>query len=342
MPEAATAEDEGEELTLNLADLEKEAQEGTLSEEEKQQRAPQPGKPAPVPGPSSAKPAAAAQDGLKDLERQIENERRARATTAQENARLQTERDNAIRFAREAEARGMTTYELYTENQITAATEQMDALTSQQETAYADGDFKTVADINKRLNKLGGQLAILERDKATLAEQREQMKQQHARPTTTRQPAQPAQLPANPLERAIMNRTEPTKAFLRKHPELVRNDGSLKRTAIDAHDRALDEGHTVDTQSYFDYIEGILGTGTAPAGDGDGAAPRPGRAPSTAAPVSRGGGPERGGPGLPNSDGTISVTPRMRRLAEEQGVPIKEWVTNYVRLLKEGRVTPIA
>jgi hypothetical protein len=340
MPEAATAEDEGEELTLNLADLEKEAEEGALSEEEKQQRAPQPGgKPAPVPGPSSAKPVPVAADGLKALERQIDDERRARATTAQENQRLQQERDNAIRFAREAEARGMTTYELYTENQITAATEQMDALTSQQEGAYADGDFKTVADINKRLNKLGGQLAILERDKQTLAEQRETMKQQHARPTTTRPAAQPAQLPTDPLERAIMNRTPSTQAFLRKHPELVRGDGSLKRTAIDAHERALDEGHIVDTAGYFEYIEGILGR--APAGDGGGAAPRPGRAPSTAAPVSRGGGPERAGPGLPNADGTINVTPKMRRLAEEQGVPIKEWVTNYVRLLKEGRVTPI-
>ena len=45
----------------------------------------------------------------------------------------------------------MTTYELYTENQITGTQEQMDSLTAQQEVAYGDGDFKTVAEINKRL-----------------------------------------------------------------------------------------------------------------------------------------------------------------------------------------------
>jgi hypothetical protein len=35
------------------------------------------------------------------------------------------------------------------------------------------------------------------------------------------------------------------------------------------------------------------------------------------------------------------MTPKMRRLAEEQGVTPKEWAQNYVRLLSEGRITPI-
>lgn len=317
------ADEENEDI--NLADLD------TDDGEEKKVS-----KPPPVPGPKTAAPAPApaAQDGLKDLQRQIEAERAERGRIAQQNQQLARERDQAIAFAQEAERRGVTTYELYTETQITGVQEQMDALTAQQENAYGDGDFKTVAEINKRLNRLGGQLAILERDKATLAEQREQMgKQPPRQPQRQTQPQAPQ--PTDPLEKAIQNRTEPTKQFLRKHPELVRGDGSLKRTAIDAHDNALDAGYAVDTPGYFQFIESVIGSGQ-PASDG---APVPRRAPTTAAPVARGASP--GGGGVVNADGTFTVTPKMRRLAEEQGVPVQEWVKNYVRLVSEGRVTPI-
>jgi hypothetical protein len=116
----------------------------------------------------------------------------------------------------------------------------------------------------------------------------------------------------------------------------VRSDGSLKRQAIDAHDSALDAGHAVDTPAYFSYIEGIIGSG----GGNGGEPARGGRAPSMAAPVERGASPDRAS-GVVNADGTFTITPKMRRLAEEQGVPVKEWVQNYVRLVKEGRMTPL-
>jgi len=320
------ADDEDEQI--NLSDLE--------DEEKKPEAAA--AKPPPVPGPS-AKPAAPPQTGLRDLERQVEAERADRRRLAQENARLNNERDNAIRFAQEAERRGVSTFELYVDNQIAGMTEQMDMLTAQQETAYADGDFKTVASINRKLADIGGDLASAKRDKATLAQQRETMTEQHKQPI--RQPAQQPQVPTDPFERAIMNRTEPTKAFLRKHPELMRSDGSLKRQAIDAHDSALDAGHTVDTPAYFSFIEGLLGSGVPTRGEGWTPERQVHRAPSMAAPVARGAGPDRGS-ALGNADGTFTITPKMRRLAEEQGVPVREWVQNYVRLVKEGRMTPIA
>jgi hypothetical protein len=324
------ADDEDE--VINLSELESEDDEG----KEKKPPAQAAVRPPPVPGPG-----AAPQTGLKDLERQIEAERVERARALNIARQATTERDNAIRFAQEAERRGVSTFELYVDSQIASITEQMDSLTAQQEGAYTDSDFKTVAAINRKLADLGGDLASAKRDKATLTQQREVMTQQH------RQPIHPPgggqqqpQVPTDPLERAIMNRTEPTKQFLRKHPELVRGDGSLKRQAIDAHDSALDAGHAVDTPAYFQFIEGLIGGG----GGGNGEVPaRGGRAPTLAAPVVRGGGGGGGGgSSVVNPDGSITVTPKMRRLAEEQGVPIKEWVSNYVRLVKEGRMTPIA
>jgi hypothetical protein len=281
-------------------------------------------KPPPVPGPGSVSP----QVGLTELEKQIETERRARERAQQDTRRLQAERDQAMAYAQDAERRGATNWEQQVDTHIAHGQEQMEALTLQQEAAYNDGDFKTVAEINRKLSHLGGQLGSLEREKANYLHQRERaaQQQQHVR----QQSVQPEQ-PTDPVERAIQGRTDATKAFLRKHPELIRSDGTIKRVALDAHERALDAGLAVDTHDYFDYIEKSV----TPAGPSEVLVParqssEPG---GTAAPVSRGSGP--------GSNGTFVMTPRMRKLAEEQGVTPQEWATNYVRLLKEGRITPI-
>jgi hypothetical protein len=294
-------------------------------------------KPPPVPGPSTTPPPPP-QVGLAELERQLTSERAERARVTETARQIAAERDQAIAFAQEAERRGVSTYELYNENQIRATQDKMEALAAQGEQAMQDGDFKRAQSINLQIGRLGGALAVLERDQAVLVQQREQMQQQPQRQPQRQQPQQPQQpqRPADPLERAIQGRTEPTKEFLRKHPDLVRGDGTLKRSAIDAHERALDDGYAVDTPAYFDYIERSL-TAQVPA-EVRGSVPAAGRAPTMAAPVARGGGPGSIGGG--GSD-TFTMTPKMRRLAAEQQVSEKEWARNYVRLLNEGRITPI-
>jgi hypothetical protein len=198
----------------------------------------------------------------------------------------------------------------------------------------SDGDFKTAAEINKKIGRVGGQLAISEREKLALQQQREQQTRQPRQQQRRQQPP-PRQQPTDPIERAIQGRTEPTKKFLREHPELIRGDGTLKGIAVQAHERALDEGHVVDSEAYFRHIEQTLGAGKAPnMASENGAAPR---APGYAAPVTRG--PAPGSDNL--APGTFRMTPKMRRLAEEQGVTPQEWATNYIKLLKEGRITPI-
>jgi hypothetical protein len=264
-------------------------------------------------------------------------ERQERARVTEDNRRLAAERDQAMYLAQEAERRGVSTYELYNENQIRATQDQMEALAGEGERAMQDGDFKRAQTINLKIGRLGGALAVLERDQAVLVQQREQAEQQARQPRQPQpQQAQPQpQLPTDPLERAIMNRSEATKGFLRKHPELVRGDGTLKHAAISAHERALDDGHQVDTPGYFDYIERTLMAQT-PSGNPPSVPSR--GAPTMAAPVSRSGG---GGGGGGMNGGEFRMTPKMRRLAQEQNVSEREWAQNYVRLLAEGRITPI-
>src|SRR5262245_59196974 len=200
-------------------------------------------KPAPVPSPSRPP---SAQDGLAELNQQVNAERAERVRVTQVAQQIARERDQAILFAQEAERRGVSTYELYTENQIQAVQDKMAALAGAAEVALGDGDFKRVSALNLELGRLGGSLAVLERDNAILKQQREQMQPQPQRQQPQPQPRQQQPQPTDPLERAIQGRTEATKQFIRKHPDIVRGDGSLKRAAIDAHEKALDEGHTPD------------------------------------------------------------------------------------------------
>lgn len=308
-----------------------------LNEPEVEQKAAPAGvKPPPVPGPGAAP--AAPQVALEDLHRQINAERAERERVTQVAQQIARERDQAVQFAQEAERRGVSTYELYNENQIKATQDQMEALAAQGEQAMQDGDFKRAQTINLKLGRLGGTLAVLERDQAVLVQQREQAAQQTRQPAQQRpqQPQQQRQVPTDPLERAIMGRSEPTKAFIRKHPEVVRGDGTLKRNVIDAHERALDEGFAVDTPGYFEYVEKSL-MAQVPGSNGGGPAVRQQQ---YSAPVMRNGGPGNSGGGA-GGGGNFTMTPKMRRLAAEQGVPEKEWAQNYVRLLAEGRITPI-
>jgi len=286
-------------------------------------------KPPPVPGPGSP------QVGLAELQRQITEERAERERVSAVARQIAQERDQAIAFAQEAERRGMSVYELNAENQIKSIEDKMVALAGASEQAMHDGDFKRVAALNLESHRLGGDLAVARRDQQVLQQQREQMDQRP--PPQQQQPRQAAPAraqPTDPIERAIQDRSEPTKNFIRKHPEIVRGDGTLKRNALDAHERALDEGFQVDTPGYFEYIERSL---VAQQPHQNGGNPPPSRAPTMAAPVARGGGPSGSGGG----GNMFTATPKMRRLAEEQGVPIGEWVRNYVRLLNEGRITPI-
>jgi hypothetical protein len=309
---------EEEDLVVNL-DAEPEVTEGAAPA----------AKPAPVPGPP---PEVAPQVGLRDLEQQIAHERRARVQMEDTARRIAAERDQALQYAQEAEQRGGSNYEAYVESQIQGMSGEMDTLASQAEVAMNEGDFKSAAEINKRLGRIGGALAIAEREKLALQQQRQQPQRRQQQPQQQAPQSQP-QEPTDPVERAIASRSPATQAFLRKHPDLIRGDGTLKKVAIDAHERALDAGHAVDTEGYFRHVESSLGgNGQAPSENGVAV-----RVPGYSAPVARG--PAPGGDGL--APGQFRLTPKMRRLAEEQGVTPSEWATNYVRLLKEGRITPI-
>lgn len=289
---------------------------------------------APVP-PAHSEPPEPPTAGLEEMRRQLK-EAEARTAQVEQTARkLQTERDQALALAQEAEKRGISTQELMIEDQIKATAGQLDALTEQQAAAWSDGDYPKAAQINRKMQELTVSHGFLNEKKLWLVQQRERQKQQLP-PSPS---SQVAETLSDPFEARIQGKYSPNAtAFLRKHQDLVRSDGSLKRRAIEAHEAALDEGFTADTPGYYDHVEKLLGAASQ-SQEADGAppaAPPPKTgAPTTAAPVSRGNVRVPGGGGKPQ------MTPNQRRLAIEQGQDPDEWFAHYNRLLAEGKITAV-
>jgi hypothetical protein len=234
-----------------------------------------------------------------------------------------------VSIANEAAQGRATDYELHVDNQITITQERMDAIAEQYAQAMADADYTKAAQLQKDSNRLGGQLAVFERDKAVAKQNRER---RQARPAQPAQPAaqQPAAV-ADPREAVIAGRSPRTQVFLRKHPELMRVDGTFKRAAIEAHESALDEGFPLDSDAYFEHIEKMIKP-TSPAAE---AAQQNGQ-PSYAAPVTRGATPGTS----PLAPGTFRMSRHQQELARDAGVTDAEWANAYLKSVKEGKVTP--
>src|SRR5262249_23941983 len=142
--------------------------------------------------------------------------------------KAQSERDQALALAQEAEKRGISTQELMIEDQIKATAGQLDSLTEQQADAWTDGDYAKAHPINRKMQELTVSHGFLNEKKLWLTQQREAAAQRQ------QQQPQPAQVadstPSDPFEAKIKGKySVNAAAFLRKHPDLVRSDGSLKR-----------------------------------------------------------------------------------------------------------------
>jgi len=294
--------------------------------------------PAP-PAPATTPPAA-----IDDLKRQLQEAARYRDQQTQAMRALAQQRDQQAYYAQQqaavaaqAQERGILADEVIVENRTRHVTEQLESMKEAQATAYSAGEWDKVADLNVKIGRLSGEMAVLEQKTEYLQGQRQQyLAYQQAQQQRAQQPQpQPRpQVSADPFERALAGRTEPTQKFLRAHRDLVRSDGSLKKVAVEAHERALDEGLRVDTEDYFKFIEQNLGDDRSRAVKGTSA--RPKGPPTVAASVSRSAVGHQGGT-------EYVMSPTLRQHAIDQLGPGNEaeWFDNYVRLIREGKIDPI-
>lgn len=207
---------------------------------------------------------------------QVADQERARAAEAAAEAdRAKRERDAAIETASKTQKETV-------ETGIAAASEAMDAAESEYATAMENGDFQKAAKAQRRIAETAANLARLKEAKDDIERTPRREQQQ----TPARQTAQ-----ADPVEQYAARLTPKSAAWVRAHPEFVRDERKNAKM-VAAHHDAVANGMAIESQEYFDHLETFVGIKNAGGTKSEGAKRResPPAAPVNHSPGGTGGG----------------------------------------------------
>ena len=257
------------------------------------------------------KPQLSVEAGIDALKTQLEEERRAREA-AERRAKEAMEQASAAK--NDAADSNMKMID----NAIDTLKRNHEILKQNLRDAVAMGDADAQADIMMSLNKTDNDLREVQRGK------------QQYEATTKRSAADPVEALASQL-------TPRSAEWIRAHPEAV-HDPIMNRKLRRAHEDAIDDGLTADSDDYFAYVENRLNVrkpmqqqeaalseaSTSTAGRRAAAPP--------AAPVSRSG---TGTGGRPN---VVTLTRAEQEAARDMGMTPKEYAENKMALIKAGKL----
>ncbi len=262
------------------------------------------------------KPVLTPDAGLEKLKKQLDDEKSARiAAEARAHEAAQSE------LAAKTEVRGSQIDQLA--SAITAAEQAKEVLKSQYAEALAAQDFAKVADIQSTMADNAANLAIFKDGKKKL----------EAAPKPT------VRAPVDPVEQFASQLTPQSAAWVREHPEYVR-DARKNQKMLAAHALAIADGIKADTPEYFESIEQILKIAPAhvdpdPADDPMREAAqevRPRKSTPAAAPVTR------SGNGTGSRSNVIRLSAAQVEAAELSGMTVEEYAKNLAALKAEGKL----
>lgn len=262
---------------------------------------------------SEGKPELSPEDGIKELKVSLERERQARVEAER---RAQQQAAQAHLMTREVE-----------DNQrqmLSSALEMVNServmLRSQYAEAMSQGNYAMVAEINDRMNDLAVKANVIEQGRDAMEGQQEQQKQ----------PVQQHPYAGDPVEVFATQLTPRSASWVREHPEFVR-DQKLNRKMLAAHELAVADGITPDSDEYFDHVEGTLGVNRS--ADQEEAPKHQRRAAPAIAPVTR---------ASMNGDGSrpnvVRLSAEQREMASMMGMTPEEYARNMRDLKREGRM----
>jgi hypothetical protein len=272
-----------------------------------------------VESPAVATPAAATdtEEGIKKLKKQLADEQAARVAAEQ---RAREAESGEVKAKTDVQA---TQLDLV-KGAIATVTQSLDVLEGKYAEAAAAGDWAAAAKVQREIGTNSARLLQLENGKTQLE----------------KAPKPVMREPSDPVEQFTANMTPRSAAWVRAHPDYVR-DARLNRKMIRAHEDAIDEGIKPDTDEYFDAIERRLELKQAPPDDAgetevalsDAARPTSQRSPApAAAPVSRSG---NGGGSRPN---VVRLSAEQREIAKLNDMTDEEYARQVVALKQEGRL----
>ena len=255
------------------------------------------------------------EDGIRELKFQLEQEKLARAE-AEKRARMAAEREYAAKNE-------------VTDTNLSLITNAIS--TTQQETAYlktgyrdamASGDYDKAAEIQQRMSDNAARILQLENGKDALEKQARQA------PVYQQQPVDPVEALAGQL-------SPRSAAWIRSNPQFA-TDQRLFQKMIAAHNLALADGLTPDTDDYFATVEDSLRIRRPEPVYSDpmaeAATVTQKRSAPPAAPVSR------GGAGMGSNPNRVTLTAAEREMAQMMGMTDKDYAINKLALQKEGKL----
>lgn len=253
--------------------------------------------------------------GLEALKEQLERERQGRIEAER---RANEAAQNAYQAMNEAQDSNL---HLVT-NAIETVNQTNSILKSNYRDAMAAGDYDTAAEIQAEMSSNAARLLQLEQGKQALE-------------SAPRNEA-PRPYVADPVE-ALASQLSPRSAdWVRRHPEYA-TDQRLYNKMLAAHNLAVADGISPDTEDYFSSIEDTLRIRNSRRDDYDDASsaaakPVQRRSSPPAAPVSRSG---NAGGSAPNR---VRLTSEEREMASMMGMTPEEYGRNKLALQKEGKL----
>lgn len=183
-----------------------------------------------------------ADEGIESLKAQVE---RAQRESAQRLAEKDRQIADAFRTAQEAQRETVSVKKDQVGTIIDSLSKDKEAARRDYSVAMQAGDFDKAAEAQDRISLANAKIVEAERGKTALEEE-------------AKNPRQPVQQINDPADRLAASLSPRSADWVRKHPEYAR-DAKLNRQMVRAHEDAVDEGHSPDSDGYFAYINSKLG-----------------------------------------------------------------------------------
>jgi hypothetical protein len=262
---------------------------------------------------AEGKPVISAEDGVEELRRRLEVERKGReeaeyrahqATSQAQQARSEVDSSN-LQLVRTA---------------IDTMKREGDILKGNYKQAMAVGDYDSAAEYQEAMADARAKLLQLENGMSAMEAQ-------------SRQPVQPVQH-ADPVEQLASQLSAPSAAWVRAHPEYARTP-RLTQKMIAAHNLVTADGIASDTPEYFASVEKVLGIGAPVEQESalsSASAPAQRRSAPAAAPVSRSGTASGTRPNV------VRLSSEEREMASMMGMSPEDYARNKIALKREGKL----
>ena len=262
-----------------------------------------------------------ADEAIERLNKQLEDERRARIEAER---RAQLAQQEVKRANSEVED---TNLQLIN-NAIDSVKNDNAFLKQQYRDAMAAGDYDKVAELQESISINSAKLLQLENGKTAM----------QSKPKVA---DKPAPVSSDPVEQFASQLSPRSADWIRRNPQCV-TDQRLTQKMIAAHNLAIADGYQADSDDYFSFIEDTLKINRAPKAEAASDSESPMSSASTAtqrrsapaaAPVSR------SGNGTGTRQNVVRLTDDEREMAKMMGMTDVEYAKNKVALIKEGKLT---